>query len=54
MSVRSQTAGPQDIYPKRDSRYIPSFNNTLKEGYQLYISVFFLLNSKVSRDYYFY
>jgi hypothetical protein len=31
--MRNQTASPQNIYPKRDSKHIPSFNNTLKEGY---------------------
>jgi hypothetical protein len=31
MFIRSQTTGPQDIYLKRDSKYIPSFNNILKE-----------------------
>jgi hypothetical protein len=29
--MKSQTTSPQDIHPKKNSRHILSFNNTLKE-----------------------
>jgi hypothetical protein len=47
----SQTIGPLDIYPKKDNKYIPSFNNMRKGRLYLYILIFFSLNSKVSKDY---
>jgi hypothetical protein len=48
--IKSQTTSPLDIYPKRNNRHIPSFNNIRKKFY-LYILTFFSLNSKVSKDY---
>jgi hypothetical protein len=51
MFVKNQTTGPQDIYLKRNNKYIPSFNDIYKKRFYLYILIFFLLNSKVSKDY---
>jgi hypothetical protein len=51
MSVKSQITGPPDIHPKRDNKYMLSFNNIRKRKFYLYILIFFSLNSKVSKDY---
>jgi hypothetical protein len=51
MFIKSQTTGLLDIYPKRNNRYMPSFNNIYKKKLHLYILILFLLNSKVSKDY---
>jgi hypothetical protein len=50
MSIKSQTIGLLDIYPKRDNRHILSFNNIYKGRFYLYTLIFFLLNSKVSKN----
>jgi hypothetical protein len=51
MFMKSQTIGLLDIYPKRNNKYMLSFNNIRKEKFYLYTLIFFLLNSKVSKDY---
>jgi hypothetical protein len=51
MFMKSQTTGPLDIYPKRDNKYMLSFNNICKRKLYLYILILFSLNSKVSKDY---
>jgi hypothetical protein len=49
--MKSQTIGLLDIYPKRNNRHMPSFNNIRKKRFYLYILIFFSLNSKVLKDY---
>jgi hypothetical protein len=51
ISIKNQIASLQNIHPKKNNKYIPSFNNIRKIRFYLYILIFFLLNSKVSKDY---
>jgi hypothetical protein len=41
ISIRNQTTSLQDIHPKRNNKYIPSFNDILKERFYLFISILF-------------